>query len=357
MITVQEEVDVDDDEEEAEIAEEDASSEEDSSPTKEDNTEEETSNKDTTSTNETETEDKNETKPKKKKKIMVEKQKKKLHKRPLIVKSYFVGNVQPYSEEIMEESQSKLAELDRQDKERQQLEEARNKYESYIYHIKNKLIDDEEKIVPVTTEEQRESLLNSAAEAEDWMYDEGYGAGLATYQEKYEELSAPAEKIFFRALEATARPEAVTALKTKLGKVKDLMVKWESSKPQITEEERAEVLTKVDEIRQSLQEKEDKQATVDPTEDPIYTSEEVPLMTKGLETLIGRLNKKPKPAPPKKEKKNETEEADSATNETDVNTEEGESTETNENEDDKASQETESSDETSEKDVDGDEEL
>lgn len=346
-ITVQEEVEVDDDEEEVTISEEDTSSEVDASTTTEDKKEDVTE-KDTV--NETETEEhKNETKSKKKKKIMVEKEQKKLHKRPLIVKSYFVGNIQPYSDERMEESQSKLAELDRQDMERQQLEETRNKYESYIYYIKNKLIDDEEQIVPVTTEEQRDALLKSAADAEDWMYDEGYDADLATYQEQYEILSAPAEKVFFRALEATSRPEAVEALKKKLSKVEELMVKWESSKPQVSEEERAEVLAKVDEVRQSLQEKEDEQSAADPTEDPVYTSAEVPLMTKGLESLVGRLNKKPKPAPPKKEKKNETEEVDSATNETDANTEEEESA--------KANEKDEASDETSEKDTDGDEEL
>merc|ERR1712125_14104 len=84
--------------------------------------------------------------------------KKKVHKQTLNVKSYYEGRVQPYSTEIMTESKAKMDELARKDKERQMLEEARNKVESYIYKIKNKLVDDEENIGKVTTESQREEV-------------------------------------------------------------------------------------------------------------------------------------------------------------------------------------------------------
>ena len=46
----------------------------------------------------------------------------------------------------MDESKEKLNELARKDKERMMLEKIRNDYESYIYHIKNTLIDKEEEV-------------------------------------------------------------------------------------------------------------------------------------------------------------------------------------------------------------------
>ena len=188
------------------------------------------------------------------------------------------------------------------------LEEARNKLESYIYHIKNKLIDDEEAIAKVSTEEQRETISQAASSAEDWMYDEGYDADLATMTAKYEELAGPAEKIFFRVSEMTARPEAVRDLKKKLEKVRALMTKWETTKPQVTAEERADVLARVSEADDWLTEKVAAQDANDVTADPVFTSEEVPLQVKVLEKLVGKLNKKPKPQPKKEEKKsNETE--------------------------------------------------
>merc|ERR1712087_875566 len=140
IIIVEEEVEVEVDEEaEAEEtkSEEDSEKKEDASETESEETEEKVE-------------------PKKKKTKMVEKEKKKVHKRSLTVESYYVGKVQPYSESTLKESQEKLLDLAIKDKERIMLEESRNKVESYIYFIKNKMSDDEEEIAKVTTEEQRE---------------------------------------------------------------------------------------------------------------------------------------------------------------------------------------------------------
>merc|ERR1739844_450179 len=155
--------------------------------------------------------DEAEKKVKKKKKVTVEKEKKKTHKRTLTVSSYYVGTIQPYSDEIMAESKAKLGELARLDKERMMLEEIRNNYESYIYLIKNKLNDDDGSIEAVTTQEQRDTLRKSAEDAEEWMYDDGYDASLETYKEKYDELTKPAEKVFFRVKEVAARVDAMSA--------------------------------------------------------------------------------------------------------------------------------------------------
>jgi hypoxia up-regulated 1 len=250
---------------------------------------------------------KEEEKPKKKKTISVEKEKKKMHKRTLIVSSSHVGSVQPYTAEIMAESKAKLEALASVDKDRMMLEEIRNTYESYIYLIKNKLIDFEEEIAAISTEEQREALLTSATEAEDWMYDEGYDAGLVTYTEKYEALSAPAEKIFFRMNEVSARAVAIKDLNGKLEKVEALMKKWETTMPQVTEEERADVISKVEDVRKWIAEKSEAQAAADQTSDPVFTSDEVPLQTTEIQKAISKLSKKPKPVPKKEEKKNETE--------------------------------------------------
>ncbi len=236
----------------------------------------------------------------------------------------------------MEESKAKLDALAQKDKERMMLEEAKNKYEGYIYYIRNKLIDDEEEINKISSEEQRDALRQSGEEAEDWMFDEGFSADLATYEAKYEELSAPAEKVFFRAAELSARPKAVKALLSKLDKVQDLMKKWETTMTHITEEERQEVLDKVDEARKWVEDKVAEQEAADQTADPVFTSEEVPGQTKKIESIVGRLMKKPKPKPA--EKKTET---DADKNET---TNEGESTES-EDLDAKDTESTEAADE------------
>jgi hypothetical protein len=206
----------------------------------------------------------------------------------------------------MVESKQKLGELARLDKERMMLEEVRNNFESYMYHIKNKLADDEEAVAAVSTQEQRDELLKSAADAEDWMYDEGYDASLEVYKAKYDELTAPAEKVFSRVKEVPARAQAISELNKKLDKVVSLMKKWETTMPQITEEERTEILGKVEDVRTWISEKEEAQAAADPAGDPVFTSAEVPLQTQGIQASISKLSRRPKPAPKKEEKKNET---------------------------------------------------
>lgn len=292
---------------------------------------------------------KEEKKPKTKKvKKTVEKEKKKLHKRPLTIKVFHANKVQPYSDLVMEESKAKLAHLDELDQQRILLEEAKNKVESYIYHIKNKMTDDEDLLAKVTIEEQRTSLTDMATAAEDWMYEDGYDADLATYQAKYKEMSTPAEAVFSRAVEHTARPDAVASLKRKLVKVEDLMAKWETEKPQVTAEERADVLTRVGEVRTWLDDMETKQAATPAHETPVFTSAEVPLQTKKMESLLGKLSKRPKPKVEKKEE-NET----STTTEGD----ETESTESSDGTDETKDEDETKSEDVSEEEKKGDDEL
>ncbi len=216
----------------------------------------------------------------------------------------------------MAESKAKLSELARKDKERMMLEKIRNDYESYIYKIKNLLIDKEEEVGAVTTQEQRDSLQKSAEDAEEWMYDDGYDADLATYDAKYKELTEPAEKVLFRMSEVPAREEAIKSLNEKLDKIVNLMKKWETTMPQITEEERTDVIAKVGIVRTWIAEKTEAQAAADPSEDPVFTSAEVPLQTKDLQSVISKLSRRPKPAPKKEEKKNETDADGEKKNET-----------------------------------------
>lgn len=186
------------------------------------------------------------------------------------------------------------------DKERMMLEESRNKVEAYIYRIKNKLEDDEEIISKVTTDKQREELRKIATSAGEWLDDEGYSADLATMEDKYAEMSVPFEKVMLRVSELTDRPEAVKTLREELTKVEQLMSKWETERPHVTEEERASVLEKVEEARKWLSKQEDAQSKKKPHDEPAFLSSDVPKQMAPIEALVIKLGRKPKPKPPKK---------------------------------------------------------
>merc|ERR1711976_667669 len=115
---------------------------------------------------------------------------------------------------------------------------------------------------------------------------------------------------WFRLAEMTARPEAIAAMNDSLDKVEDILKKWETAKPQITDDEKADVREKMDGIRKWIQEKVEEQDAKQPHEDPAFTSEEVPVQAQSLNRLVKKLSKKPKPKPEKKEeekKENSTE--------------------------------------------------
>jgi len=263
---------------------------------------------------------------------------KKVHRRTLDVETYYTGRIKPYSDDTMVESKAKLGELARRDHERVMLEEAKNKYESSFYMIRNKMSEFEDEISLVSTEEQRTHVLKMAEEAEDCMYYQGGDtADLTTYNEKYEELMAPAKKIFLRLDESTARPAAIAALNDKLGQIEELMAKWETSKPQVTEDERADVLSKVDSIRKWISEQEEAQEKTDPWDEPAFLSADVPKQTKSVESLIGKLSKRPKPKveSKKEEPKNETSKDSEGQSSNETETENKEETSTTEEKEEK----------------------
>jgi len=241
--------------------------------------------------------------PKKKKTKLVEKEKKKVHRKSLDIESYQTGKIQPLSKDLIEEYKANIAALAELDKQRVLLEEAKNKLESYFYHVKNKLLDDEENIAKISTEEQREELLKLSMEAEEWLFDEGDSADLDTIQAKFDELATPAEMVWFRLKEMTERPAAVKAVNEKLVEIEEKFSRWVTNLTHITEDEKSDVFSKIEGAKKWVSDKIDAQSEKAGYEDPIFTSEEVPLQMIPIQKLISKLSKKPKPKPPKVEKK------------------------------------------------------
>lgn len=244
--------------------------------------------------------------------FVASKEKTRIIRETLTVTAQNKGKVQPLSPELVEASRAKLAALAEKDKLRILREETRNKLESYIYKIKN-TIQDVEGIKEVSTEEQLQECMDLAMAAQEWMDDDGYGADIATMEQKYLTLSEPFEKILFRYKEKESRPAAVAALQKQLGDIEKLMENWATSKPQVTEAERSEVLEETELVKKWLTEKESEQAAKEPHEEPAFASTDVPKMIRTAEKKVLQLSKKPKPKPPKKEKNDTKAENETAT--------------------------------------------
>ena len=110
---------------------------------------------------------------------------------------YHTRRLRPYFDDIKIDSLEKIYELTLIDNKRIALDEFRNKFEGYTYHIKNKIIVDEEVISTVSIEEQCTALLALPNGAEEWIYDDGYDTDRDTFEDKFVELSDPVEKVFW----------------------------------------------------------------------------------------------------------------------------------------------------------------
>lgn len=189
-------------------------------------------------------------------------------------------------------------------------EAALNELEGYIYKVKNELSDREEELKAISTEEQRQAVVDMANAAEEWLYDEGRGQTIAVYNDKRKDIRTAAEAIFKRHREVGARAAAVTKARKLLDTVTAKVATWEEKMPHITAEEKEKLLAAVKKVESWIQEKLEAQDAASPYEAPVFESSEVPVQLKPVSSIFEKLLAKPKPAPPVVEKKATTEDAE-----------------------------------------------
>ncbi|CAM9478515.1 unnamed protein product [Hapterophycus canaliculatus] len=211
--------------------------------------------------------------------------------------------IHPLTDEGKAASKAKLSALTAADDMRREISQARNDLESYILKVRAALRDFDANLEIVSTEEQREEAIVLATEQEEWLYDDGWDMDAATYRKKRAELAEMAEAIFFRSSELVARPAELTRGREFTTKVRESVEKWEKTKPQITEQERTDVIEKIDSAEKWMADKEEEQNAQPAHEPPVFKSSEVEPALKALKNLVGKLSKKPAP---KKEKPSKT---------------------------------------------------
>jgi Cft2 family RNA processing exonuclease len=137
---------------------------------------------------------------------------------------------------------------------------------------------------------------------QDWLYGEGRGQDISTYQARQKTIRTAAEAIFKRSREVTLRADAVAKAQKLLKTVNGKVSTWADKLPHITAEEREKVLAAATKAADWLEEKLTLQLEKTPFETPAFESSEVTAQFKVLNTLFEKTAAKPKPAPPVVEK-------------------------------------------------------
>ncbi|CAZ80856.1 unnamed protein product [Tuber melanosporum] len=171
----------------------------------------------------------------------------------------------------------KIRGFDKHDKERKDLEEARNNLEAYTYRARGYLSDDA--FIAVSTEEQRERLDAMISEASDWLYGDGYTAGLKEVHQKIKQLEALEAPISKRRTEKDSLPEALKGLNNILISMKGFIEREESLAEAQSDDSYSFDLKPLkkayEKERAWVEEKSAAQEKLQPHEGPILTSEEI----------------------------------------------------------------------------------
>ena len=216
-----------------------------------------------------------------------------------------------HTTDMVQLSRGRLQALEDADEARRQREAALNDLEGYIYKVKGRINEEEDMLAKVSTEAQRQAVLDLGTELEDWLYEaEAKEADVSVFKSKHKELRKLAEPIFDRHVESTKRPEAVETARKTIATVRSKMAEWPEKRPWVNETEIAKVEGLLSVAEKWLDEKEVEQSTIEPSEEAVFRSEDVPKQLSVVAREFEKLLKKPKPAPPKVDKANSTTSAD-----------------------------------------------
>jgi len=208
------------------------------------------------------------------------------------------GTVKRLSRKQMQEEKSMLEALSEADEEKQRIAASKNKLEGYVYSARGVLRDEvgEE----VTTEEEREELLEKLEAAEDWLYEqEVEDDSVEKFEGKYKELKGLMASVEHRASEYEKRPEAIEKIKEILAE-SDKWVGKLKNRSWIKKDDVNGLEDKIIKLSDWTDEAEKKQAETPLTEAPYFNSStaysKLQNVIKAAERLLSK--KKPK-APPK----------------------------------------------------------
>ncbi|XP_067678637.1 hypoxia up-regulated protein 1-like isoform X2 [Haliotis asinina] len=234
-----------------------------------------------------------------------------------------------FSKERMKEAKKILSTLKAKDKEKMELEKAKNELEAYIFDSQDKLSQDS--YVKCSTESEREELSKAMSEASDWLYEQPDDAKKDVFIKKLKSLKDSLKDVARRVFELEERPKALDALKSMLNHsvhfLKSVKNLSNTDDPIFTEVEVTTLDTLINNTLEWRNTNLKEQQKLKDHENPTLLVEDIALKIQALDREVKYLiNKakywKPK-TKPKTDDKKKTNSTEKATNET--KTEEAES--------------------------------
>jgi heat shock protein 4 len=180
----------------------------------------------------------------------------------------------------------------------------RNELESYIYDMRDKVGSDS-RLGQYATSQEKDAFNALNDTTENWLYEDGFDATKKVYAEKLAELKKLGSPIERREIEAHARSSAVSALQANLETYQNWCNESQTEEryAHITDEERQNVRSTVDNITGWLYDMLDKQSGTALNQDPVLTVASIKAKQKELADTCSPIVHKPVPKKPEEEPK------------------------------------------------------
>lgn len=203
----------------------------------------------------------------------------------------------PFNSRQLRDAKSALKNFVKRDLDIEKLNEARNRLEASIYEERERLRSNEF-IQRVTTKDEREALLKSLGEDEEWLYEEGFNANISVVNKRKKDLENRLAKVTSKALEVKQREEVI---EESLRDIKDMNQKYSQAqitKPWLTDAQISAAKQSLIEFEAWFVEAREKQSKLDDTADSVLTKETVRNEWTKVTSSWQKLMKirKPKPA-------------------------------------------------------------
>merc|ERR1719210_571782 len=175
--------------------------------------------------------------------------------------------------------------------------------------------DEDEYIMQVSTEEQREALIALLTETEDWIFDvEDPNAGV--FKAKMREVQKEVLPVFARAYELSQRDYYVEETTKHIGALRKMVANLTETMTWVNATEFEKLNESCDKFEEWFNSKLEEQKEKELTDDPAFKVEEIKKRVEKLSDEVKRIAVRPKPTEkpkkkkPKKSKKKKSNETD-----------------------------------------------
>ncbi|CAN6340828.1 unnamed protein product [Urochloa humidicola] len=221
----------------------------------------------------------------------VEPSKKKVKKTVVPVHELVYGAL-PAAE--LEKAVEKEYEMALQDRVMEETKEKKNAVEAYVYDMRNKLYD---KYTDFVTPEEKEGLIATLQEVEDWLYEDGEDETKGVYIAKLEELKKIGDPIEARYKEWTERGSAVDQLVYCIHSFREAALSNDQKFEHIDISEKQKVINECSEAENWLREKKQQQDALPKHANPVLLVSDLKKKAETLDRFCKPIMTKPKPAP------------------------------------------------------------